>query len=162
MNPLKKLIETPNDFLLTILRLVLGVIFLAHGAQLIFGMFGGHVLSASMDIFVNVLHIPAPLAFIAIMAEFIGGIALILGVAARFAALGIAVDMCVAMTMHAQNGLFMNWFGNQKGEGIEFHLVAIAVALPLIVHGAGALSLDRLLTAHRRDAVYPGGMPHSA
>jgi putative oxidoreductase len=155
MNPIKKVIETPNDLLLTALRLVLGIIFLAHGVQLTFGMFGGHTLSGSITFFTNVLHIPGPLAFIAIMAEFAGGIALILGIATRLAPLSIAVNMFVAMAMHAQYGLFINWFGNKKGEGIEFHLLAIAVALPIVIRGAGAFSLDRLLANLTANGPHP-------
>lgn len=131
MNTLKKLVGTPNDPLLTVLRLTLGVIFFAHGAQKTLGLFGGYGFSGTMGFFTNVMHIPAPLAFAAIMAEFLGGIALVLGLASRLAALSIAVTMLVAIVMvNARYGLFMNWFGTQKGEGIEYHLLAIAVALP--------------------------------
>jgi putative oxidoreductase len=145
MRLLKKLIETPNDPLLTALRLVLGIIFLAHGAQLTLGLFGGYGFAGTMDFFTTVMHIPAPLALVAIVAEFAGGIALILGLAGRLAALSITVNMLVAIAMvHARYGLFMNWFGAQRGEGFEYHLLAIAVALPIIVRGSGAVSLDRL------------------
>jgi putative oxidoreductase len=145
MRLLKKLIETPNDPLLTALRLVLGIIFSAHGAQLTLGLFGGYGFAGTMNFFTTALHIPAPLAFFAVVAEFAGGIALILGLAARLAALSITVNMLVAIAMvHARYGLFMNWFGTQRGEGIEYHLLAIAVALPIIVRGSGAVSLDRL------------------
>jgi putative oxidoreductase len=160
MNVLKKLIATPNDPLLTILRLTLGIIFVAHGAQLTLGLFGGHGFSATMEQFTNVMNIPAPLAFAAIMAEFVGGIALILGLAARLAALSITVNMLVAIVMvHAQNGLFMNWFGTQKGEGFEYHLLAIAVALPIIFRGSGALSVDRLLMNLPPRDVHPNAVP---
>jgi len=159
MSPIKKLILTPGDPLLTVLRLTLGIIFLAHGAQLTLGLFGGHGFSASMDLFTKALHIPAPLAFIAIISEFVGGIALILGLAARPAAICIAVDMLVAMAMHAQNGLFMNWFGTQKGEGIEYHLLAIAVALPIILRDSGALSVDRLLANLAERDVHRNAIP---
>jgi putative oxidoreductase len=145
MNPLKKIIETPNDPLLTALRLILGIIFFAHGAQKTLGLFGGYGFSGTMNSFTTTMHIPAPLAFVAIMAEFAGGIALILGIVSRLAALFIAVNMVVAIAMvHGQYGLFMNWFGTQKGEGFEYHLLAIAVALPIIIRGSGAFSLDRL------------------
>jgi putative oxidoreductase len=160
MNALKKLVATPNDPLLTALRLTLGIIFLAHGAQKTLGLFGGYGFSGTMHFFTNVMHIPAPLAFVAIMAEFAGGIALILGLASRLAALSIAVTMVVAIVMvNAQNGLFMNWFGTQKGEGIEYHLLAIAVALPIIVRGSGALSIDRLLANLPVREVRPNAIP---
>ena len=160
MNALKKLIATPNDPILTALRLTLGVIFLAHGAQKTIGLFGGNGFSGTMGFFTNVMHIPAPLAFAAIMAEFAGGIALILGLASRLAAFAIAFNMIVAIVMvHAQNGLFMNWFGTQKGEGFEYHLLAIVVALPIIVRGSGAFSLDRFLANIPVRDVHPNAIP---
>jgi putative oxidoreductase len=160
MSVLNKFIATPNDPILTVLRLTLGVIFFAHGAQKTIGLFGGDGFSGTMHFFTTVMHIPAPLAFLAIMAEFAGGIALILGVAARLAALSIAINMVVAIVMvSGQYGLFMNWFGTQKGEGIEYHLLALAVALPIIVRGSGAFSLDRLLTGFAASDVHPNAVP---
>ena len=160
MNTLKKLVATPNDPVLTALRLTLGIIFLAHGAQITLGLFGGHGYSGTMSFFRTVMHIPAPLAFAAIMAEFAGGLFLIVGLFSRLAAFSIAINMLVAIAMvHGQYGLFMNWFGNQKGEGFEYHLLAIAVALPLILHGSGALSLDRLLTNLPAREVHPNALP---
>jgi putative oxidoreductase len=160
MNPMKKLIATSNDPLLTALRLVLGIIFFAHGAQLTLGLFGGQGLWGSMNFFTTALQIPAPFAFLAIMAEFAGGAALILGVGSRVAALSIAVNMVVAVVMvHAQYGLFMNWFGNQKGEGFEYHLLAIAVALPVIFRGGGAFSVDRLIASVAARDLYPHAIP---
>src|SRR4051794_33771129 len=109
MQFLKMLFATSNDRVLGILRLTLGVISLAHGAQEAIGVFGGLGLFGTIGFFSHALHIPAPLAFISIMAEFLGGIALIFGIASRFAALAIAINMLVALTFHASNGLFMNW-----------------------------------------------------
>jgi putative oxidoreductase len=163
MNSLKKIIATSNDPLLTVLRLTLGVIFLAHGAQQTLGLFGGYGFSATTNAFNNGMHIPAPLAFASIMAAFAGGMALILGFVSRLATLAIAVNMLVAIFMvHIQYGLFMNWFGAQKGEGYEYHLLAIAVALPIIVRGAGALSLDRLLTRFSARNVCSDTFPYAA
>jgi putative oxidoreductase len=160
MNALRKIIATPNDPLLTVLRLTLGVIFFAHGAQKALGLFGGYGFSETMNVFTSSMHIPAPLAFLAIMAEFAGGIALIFGLVSRLAALSIAVNMVVAIAMvHGQNGLFMNWFGTQKGEGYEYHLLAIAVALPIIIRGSGALSADRLLANLASSDVHANAIP---
>jgi putative oxidoreductase len=81
------------------------------------------------------------------MAEFLGGMGLIIGFLSRIAAFGIAVNMLVAiLTVHMPNGIFMNWAGTQKGEGYEFHLLAIALCILIMVKGAGALSVDRALT----------------
>jgi putative oxidoreductase len=92
------------------------------------------------------MHIPAPLAFLAIAAESLGALALILGFLTRFAALGLAANMAVAIaTVHYKNGLFMNWYGQQKGEGFEYHILAGGIALALVITGAGKLSIDSLL-----------------
>jgi putative oxidoreductase len=143
----RKLINTTGDPAITILRLVLGVVFFAHGAQKTLGWFGGFGFSATMGFFTQQAHIPAPLAFLAICAEFIGGIGLILGLLGRVAAFGIACNMIVAIAMvHWRFGLFANWYGNQKGEGIEYHLLAIAAALAIMIKGSGAFSIDRALS----------------
>ena len=131
----------------TIVRFVLGIVFFVHGAQLMLGWFGGYGLQRSIQFFSDVLRIPLALAFLAISVEFLGGLALIAGFATRIAAIGIAIDMLVALLMvHRQFGFFMNWFGAQKGEGYEYHLLAISIAVFLTIEGAGALSVDRLLT----------------
>ena len=145
---IRKLMATSNDWTLTVLRLVMGAVFFAHGAQKMLGWFGGYGFSGTMGFFTNVMHIPAPLAFLAICAEFLGGIGLILGALGRLAAFGIACNMLVAVLMvHTQFGLFMNWSGQQKGEGFEFHLLAIAIAIVLMARGSGAFSVDQALTS---------------
>ena len=97
-------------------------------------------------LFTGYLHIPAPLAYLAIAAEFFGGLGLILGFLTRIAAFGIAVNMVVAVAMvHSSFGFFMNWSGTQKGEGFEYHLLALAVTAFLMIRGAGAFSLDRVI-----------------
>jgi putative oxidoreductase len=142
----RKLLATSDDWTLTLLRLVLGVIFFAHGAQKTLGWFGGYGFSGTMGFFTNMMHIPAPLAFLAICAEFLGGIGLILGALSRIAAFGIACNMLVAVLMvHSHFGLFMNWSGQQKGEGFEYHLLVLAIAVVLMVRGSGAFSVDRAL-----------------
>ena len=142
----KKIFHTPNDKVLTLLRLVLGVVFFAHGAQKMLGWFGGFGFKGTMGYFTQVAHIPAPLAFLAIAAEFFGGLGLILGLLTRVAAFGITVNMLVAIfTVHLANGFFMNWLGQQKGEGYEYHLLVLAITVALMIRGAGAFSLDRAI-----------------
>jgi putative oxidoreductase len=142
----QKIVSTRHSFTMTALRLVLGVVFFAHGAQKMLGWYGGFGFSGTMGFFTH-SGIPAPLAFLAISAEFFGGLGLLVGFLSRIAAFGIACNMLVAILMvHRQNGLFMNWMGNQKGEGFEYHLLAIAIALAIMIKGSGALSVDRLLT----------------
>jgi len=143
---LRKILSTSNDFTLTILRLLVGIVFFAHGAQKMLGWFGGYGFHGTMGFFTH-SGIPAPLAFLAICAEFFGGLGLIVGLLSRIAAFGIMCNMIVAiLTVHIHNGFFMNWFGNQKGEGYEYHLLAIAGLLVILIKGAGALSLDHALS----------------
>ncbi len=144
---MRKLLSTPNDFTLTILRLVLGIVFLAHGAQKMLGWFGGYGFYGTMGFFTEKMGIPAPLAFLAICAEFFGGLGLIVGLLSRIAAFGVICNMIVAIaTVHVHNGFFMNWTGQQKGEGFEYHLLAIAMAFVILIKGAGGLSIDRTLS----------------
>src|ERR1700740_1968712 len=127
---LRKLIATEDSKAITILRVVLGIVFFAHGAQKMLGWFGGFGFSGTMGFFTGQMHIPALFAFLAIAAEFFGGLGLILGFLTRIAAFGIAVNMLVAIWMvHASNGFFMNWTGKQKGEGFEYHLLTLAITV---------------------------------
>jgi putative oxidoreductase len=147
MKILQLLIKTNNSFTPVIARLTLGIVMFPHGAQKALGWFGGYGFSGTMNAFTQQMHIPAPLAFLAIAAEFAGSIGLILGCLSRVAAFGIATNMVVAiLTVHAANGFFMNWYGTQKGEGFEYHLLAIGPALIVIIYGAGKASLDRLIS----------------
>ncbi|HTF99082.1 MAG TPA: DoxX family protein [Nitrospirota bacterium] len=147
---LKKMLSTNNDVAVLILRVMLGIVFFPHGMQKLFGWFGGYGFSGSMGFFTAKLGIPAVFAFLAIMAEGLGSLGLITGLLTRVAAFGIAVNMAVAVYMlHWQNGFFMNWFDNQKGEGFEYHLLVIAIAVVLMMRGGGALSLDRALSGKK-------------
>jgi putative oxidoreductase len=137
---------TSSDVSLTILLLVLGVVFFAHGAQKMLGWFGGYGFQGTMGFFEH-MGMPAPVALLIICTEFFGGLGLIVGLLTRIAALGIGVEMIGAVFMvHLQNGFFMTWYGTQKGEGFEYHLLAIAVAAALLLRGSGAFSLDRTLS----------------
>ena len=140
-----KLVDTANDRTIAIIRVILGIVFFAHGAQKALGLFGGPGFSSTIGSFQQ-MGIPAWLAVLAIAAEFLGGLGLLVGLLSRIAALGIIVNMVVAILMvHSGVGFFMNWNGNQPGEGFEFHLLAIALGLAIVVKGAGAFSVDRIL-----------------
>lgn len=141
----KKLIGTTDDFGVMVVRVVLGAVMFPHGAQKVLGWFGGYGFGPTLDAFVNQMGIPVPLALLAFAAEFLGGLGLIVGLFGRVAAFGVLSVMAVAATMHLSNGFFMNWAGTQGGEGYEFHLLAMGMALAVIIRGSGALSLDRLL-----------------
>src|ERR1700731_2116703 len=141
----RKLMATDNDVAITILRLVLGVVFFAHGAQKLLGWFGGYGFTGTMGFFTGMMHIPAPFAVLAIAAEFFGGLGLIFGLFTRVAAFGVLCNMIVAIAMvHIRFGFWMNWTGTQKGEGFEYHLLLIAASAFLMIRGAGAASVDRV------------------
>jgi putative oxidoreductase len=144
---MKRLLATTNDPALTLMRLVLGIVFFGHGAQKMLGWFGGYGFYGTMGFFTSVMHIPAPFAFLAIVAEFFGSLGLLLGLLTRIAASGITMNMLVAILMvHRHFGFFANWTGEQKGEGIEYHLLVLALTIVLIIRGGGALSADRALS----------------
>jgi putative oxidoreductase len=143
----QKLLNTQNDLSLTFARLLLGVVFFAHGAQKLLGWFGGFGFSGTVGAFTK-MGMPVALVFFVIFVEFFGGLSMLFGLLSRLAGLGITALMIGAIfTIHIHNGFFMNWYGRQKGEGFEFHLLAIALAVLILVRGAGALSLDRLLSS---------------
>jgi putative oxidoreductase len=146
---IKKLFHTNDDVALLVLRLLLGMVFFPHGMQKLVGWFGGYGFSGTMGFFTGKLGIPEIFAFLAIMAEGLGSLGLITGLLTRVAAFGIAVNMAVAVyLLHFQNGFFMNWFGAQKGEGYEFHILVIAIAIVLMMRGGGRWSIDGVITEH--------------
>jgi len=146
----KKIINTKSDLVSTILRLTLGIVMFPHGAQKMLGWFGGYGFEGTMGFFTGQMGIPAVFAFLAILAEFAGSLGLITGLLTRVAALGIASVMTVAvLTTHLSNGFFMNWFGNQKGEGFEYHLLALGLAIAIIIRGGGAFSIDQKLSEQK-------------
>jgi len=142
---IEMLVSTNPDWVLTIARFVIGIVFFAHGAQKMLGWYGGPGFSGTLRVLTVQLRLPAPLAVLAISAELFGGLGLILGLFSRIAALGILLAMLGAIaTVHYRYGLFMDWHGSQKGHGFEYHLIVIALALVVIVKGAGAFSIDYL------------------
>ncbi len=147
----EKLISTDDEISSLILRVLLGIVFFAHGAQKMLGWYGGSGFSGTMDTLTQGLAIPAVLAFLAIAAEFFGSLGLILGLLTRVAAFGIGCVMLVAVTLHYPHGFFMNWFKNQEGEGFEYHLLALAIVGALILKGAGRWSLDGMLSGRADD-----------
>lgn len=135
-----------NDTTALVLRLTLGLVMFPHGAQKALGWFGGYGFTGTMGFFTEQMQIPALFAFLAIAAEFAGSLGLITGLLTRLSAFGIGAVMVVAvLTSHLGNGFFMNWYGNQKGEGFEYHLLAIGIAVALVLRGGGRASLDLLL-----------------
>ena len=147
---LRKLMATQPRVSLLALRLLLCGVMFPHAAQKLFGWWGGYGLHATINGFTTHMGIPLVFAWLAVAAELLGSLGLIVGLLTRVAALGIGVVMVVAVVMvHGANGFFMNWAGNQKGEGFEYHLLAIAAALALMIDGGGVASLDRALGGDR-------------
>jgi len=139
---LSSLLHTQDDVGPFIARFVLGVVMLPHGLQKLLGMFGGAGFSGTVDFFVS-SGVPAFIAVLIIIGESLGSLGLIFGFLSRLGALGIAVIMLGAIFMvHLQNGFFMNWFGNKAGEGFEFHLLAVGLALIVLIKGGGKWSVD--------------------
>src|SRR4051812_13964751 len=131
------LVATSDSVAATALRVALGVMILPHGLQKTVGAFGGYGFKGTMGYLTGTVGAPWIFALLAILAESVGGAMLIAGVGTRVAALGIAATMVVAAAQHWPNGFFMNWTGAQKGEGIEFHLLALGVAVALMIVGGG-------------------------
>lgn len=143
---LRALLRTDGDLAPLVLRIGLGIMMFPHGAQKALGWFGGGGVAKALEYFTGVVHLPAIVGALVIAAEFVGSVLLVLGLFTRFAAFSIGLTMAgAALLVHAPNGFFMNWFGNQAGEGFEFHLLAIAISGALVLKGGGRSSLDRKL-----------------
>lgn len=134
----------------TVLRLAVGAVFFAHGAQKMWGWYGGPGLEGWLG-FASQTGMPKWLAFLAAFAEFFGGVGLILGFLTRLSALGIFFVMAVAtLKVHWANGFFMNWSGvPNQGHGIEFTLTLWAAALSLMLTGCGKWGIDNLIWRKR-------------
>jgi putative oxidoreductase len=142
----QRFLATDRSWTLLLQRLVLGLVMFPHGAQKLLGWFGGYGFSGTMGFFTGTMGLPSPIAFLVIIGESLGALALMLGLATRLCALWISVVMVGAvLTTHAQFGFFMNWFGAQKGEGFEYHLLTLALGIPLIIRGGGLGALDTRL-----------------
>jgi len=128
-------------------RLALGLVMFPHGAQHALGLFGGYGFRGTLGWMTGTLGFPTALAALAIVVELVAPFALLAGLGARLAALGIIGLMLGAITTHASNGFFMNWFGALPAgkEGFEYHLIAIALAVVVLLEGSGVLSVERLL-----------------
>ena len=141
----RRFLSTNDDSSTIFLRFALGIVMLPHGAQKLLGWYGGGGLSATVDGFSS-MGVPAVLTVLVILAESLGALGLIFGFLTRLSAIGIAMVMIGAVSMaHWQNGFFMNWGGNQAGEGFEYHILALGLALALAVRGGGRWSVDRAL-----------------
>ena len=143
---MKYLFQTNDNFSYWVPRVILGCVFLPHGAQKLFGWFGGFGFTNTMTYFTQTTGLPWIIAFLIVMGESLGSLGLILGFFTRLSALGLICIMVGAIiTVHIPNGFFMNWFGKQAGEGFEYHLLVIGMSIPLLVSGGGKYSVDMLI-----------------
>ena len=139
-------LATTDSSPLAILRIALGLVIFPHGAQKLFGWFGGYGLEGTLGFFAS-LGIPTVLGILGILAETAGAVALVAGFMTRLSAFGIGLTVGMgALLVHAKNGFFMNWSGTQAGEGFEFHILIVAIAVALVIGGAGRWSIDRALS----------------
>lgn len=137
---------TQNDWVGFILRVALGGIMFPHGAQKLFGWFGGYGITATMEFFTRSMKLPWALSMMVILIESVGSIALVVGVGSRVWALGLfAIMMGAIFTTNIKYGFFMNWFGNQSGEGYEYHLLVMIICVAIILTGSGKYSIDGLI-----------------
>lgn len=141
---MKAFFQTDDSWAGLILRLTLGLVMLPHGAQKLLGLFGGFGFDGTLGFFTEKMGIPWLIAFLIIMGESFGSLGLIVGFLTRFSAASIGVIMLGAITLvHLPNGFFMNWFGKQAGEGYEYHLLVLGIAIALTIIGAGRWSVDQ-------------------
>ena len=139
-------LQTNDNFSYLIPRVILGCVIFPHGAQKLLGWFGGFGFTNTISYFTNTAGLPWIVAFLVILAESLGSLGLITGFLTRLCSLGLICVMLGAITtVHLPHGFFMNWFGKQAGEGFEFHLLVIAICIPLLVFGGGKYSIDGLI-----------------
>jgi putative oxidoreductase len=141
---MKAVFLTDDSWTGLILRLTLGLVMFPHGAQKLLGWYGGFGFDGTIGFFTQQMGMPWLIAFLVIMGESLGSVALLAGLLTRFTAASTGVIMLGAITMvHLPHGFFMNWFGKQQGEGYEYHFLVIGIAAALLVTGAGRWSIDR-------------------
>ncbi|QHT68601.1 DoxX family protein [Rhodocytophaga rosea] len=149
---IKNIFSAHSDYTGLILRLSLGLVVLPHGAQKLMGWFGGYGFTNTMHFFTETMHLPWLIGFAVIILETLGAMLLIAGFGSRIIGVLMAILMTgIIFSVHIENGFFMNWFGNQKGEGIEYCLLAIGLALSIVSNGAGIFSVDGLLSRQKRE-----------
>jgi putative oxidoreductase len=143
----KEIFNTNNDWTGLATRLTIGLVLFPHGAQQMLGMFGGYGFTATMSAFTTQMQLPWIIAFSVIIIQFFGSLSLIVGFASRvWSAAIIFLFIGTIITVHIDNGFFMNWYGTQKGEGYEYALLVIGLSIATLINGSGKYSIDKLIT----------------
>lgn len=146
-NLFRTLVKTNPNIGFSIARLTLGLVIFPHGAQKLLGLFGGDGYSGTMESLTTQMGLPSIVAFSVIMIEFFGSISLVLGLFSRLWAISLAgMFTGIIITTQLEHGFFMNWYGNQAGEGYEYSLLVIGLALSIVFNGSGKWSIDTLIS----------------
>lgn len=145
-SPASKMLQTTNDWYPLILRSTLAIVMWPHGAQLLLGWFGGYGFTGTMEYFIQT-GLPWVIGFLVILIQFFGSLFILAGLFTRLASFGmLVIGVGMIFSGHIEHGFFMNWFGNQQGEGFEFHLLLLGICAALILTGGGKLSIDKKLS----------------
>ena len=148
---MQALFKTDESWSPVVLRVMLAAVMFPHGAQKLLGWFGGHGFEGTLGFFTQQMGLPWIVAFLVIIGESLGSLALAAGLLTRFTSASFIVIMLGAIvTVHWPQGFFMNWFGQQQGEGFEYHLLVIGLALAIALGGAGPWSVDARLAARKQ------------
>jgi putative oxidoreductase len=150
---MKRILATnPENITALIARLALGIVLFAHGAQKLFGWFGGYGFSGTMGFLTGSVGLPYIIALLVILIEFFGALFLIAGFATRIAALGIIGNFIgVVLSTHVNNGFFMNWAAQaNKGEGLEYFILLFGLALIALISGGGKASIDAAIAGSNK------------
>ena len=141
-----KIFNTEDSWTMVVLRIILALVIFPHGAQKLLGWFGGYGFTGTMNFFTETVGLPWIIGFLVIIIEFFGSLALIAGIGTRIiAASYIILALGIMLSSHVQHGFFINWFGNQSGEGFEYFILWIALSIALLINGGGRYSVDKQL-----------------
>jgi putative oxidoreductase len=143
---IETLLQTNADYVSTFLRIIAGIIIFPYGMQKLFRSFGGWGIKRTLEQ-LALKKIPKFIAWLIIVGQSFGSIALVAGFLGRIAAGGLFIIFTSALLVHMPDGWAMNWFGEKKGEGIEYFVMLLSLLLIVIVRGSGAMSVDLWLTS---------------
>ena len=144
---IEALLQTNADYLYTFLRLIAGITIFPYGMQKLLGWFGGPGIQGTLHQ-LAAMNIPKPVAWLIIIGQSFGSVALIVGFLGRLAAGGLIIIFMGALVVHLRDGWFLNWFGRKSGEGIEYHVLLLSLLIAVSVGGSGAVSVDHWLGAY--------------